>query len=320
MGQARDVNVGTGRLDEKREAQVQKRECESSDASHRDGLVRSSEEGSVMELERRDRPGTETEEHRQRMNLLPQGKSFVISKREVKNAWERVRKNGGAGGVDGQEIWMFEKNCQKNLYKIWNRMSSGSYNPKAVRRVEIPKKGGGVRPLGIPTVTDRVAQEVVRARLEPELEKIFHQDSWGYRPGKSAIEAVATCRSRNWEESWVLDVDIQKFFDTIDHELLMRAVRKHCQEKWMVMYIERWLKAPIQYADGNQVQNEKGTPQGGVISPLLANLYLHYAFDAWMNREHPDTKFERYADDIVTHCRTEEQVLILSDRHRFILR
>jgi group II intron reverse transcriptase/maturase len=241
------------------------------------------------------------------MNPQSQSKPFAISKREVKAAWERVRKKGGAGGVDEQGIREFCKNLSGNLYKIWNRMSSGSYQPQAVRRVEIPKKDGTKRALGIPTVSDRVAQEVVRARLEPELERIFHQDSWGYRPGKSAQEAIATSRRRSWEYDWVLDVDIEKFFDTIDHELLMKAVKKHCREKWMVMYVERWLKAPVQFSDGSQERNERGTPQGGVISPLLANLYLHYAFDEWMKRLHPEMKYERYADDIIVHCRTEEE-------------
>lgn len=234
-------------------------------------------------------------------------KPFEITKREVFNAWKRVKANKGAAGVDEESIAAFECKLPKNLYKLWNRMSSGSYFPQAVRRVEIPKKDGSTRPLGIPTVYDRIAQEVVRARLEVPLELIFHKDSYGYRPGKSAIDAVRSCRERNWKYDWVLDVDIQKFFDTIPHELLLKAVHKHCTEKWMVLYIERWLKAPIQHQDGSIVGSEQGTPQGGVISPLLANLYLHYAFDKWMEREHPTVKFERYADDLVCHCTTQEQ-------------
>jgi len=241
------------------------------------------------------------------MTLSMGAKPFEVTKREVYAAWLRVRANKGAGGVDGESVEKFEAKLSKNLYKLWNRMSSGSYFPKAVRRVEIPKKDGNTRPLGIPSVYDRIAQEVVRARLEPAVERVFHPDSYGYRPGKSAIEAVRTCRERNWQYSWVLDVDIQKFFDTIDHNLLLRAVEKHCKEKWMLLYIERWLKAPIRYADGREETSERGTPQGGVISPLLANLYLHYAFDCWITKSYPMVSFERFADDIVIHCHNEAQ-------------
>jgi group II intron reverse transcriptase/maturase len=173
--------------------------------------------------------------------------------------------------------------------------------------VEIPKEDGKTRPLGIPTISDRVAQEVVRARLEPVVEKFFHRDSYGYRPNKSAPQAVGSCRQRCWEYDWVIDVDIQKFFDTIDHELMMKAVRKHTSEPWMVLYIERWLKAPVEHPGGKVEESVRGTPQGGVISPLLANLYLHYAYDAWMERTFPGVKFERYADDIVIHCESKEQ-------------
>jgi group II intron reverse transcriptase/maturase len=226
---------------------------------------------------------------------------------ELSHAWRRVRAKGGIGGVDGQSIKSFEEKLENNLYKLWNRMSSGSYHPKAVQRVEIPKGDGKKRPLGIPTITDRIAQEVVRARLEIGVEGIFHQDSYGYRPNKSALEAVKTCRERCWKYDWVLDVDIQKFFDTIDHELMMKAVNHLKPEKWMVLYIERWLKAPVQHSNGEIEETTKGTPQGGVISPLLANLYLHYAFDSWLGREYPEAKFERYADDLVIHCVTKEQ-------------
>jgi len=234
-------------------------------------------------------------------------KPFEVSKREVFEAWKRVKANKGASGVDGTSIDKFEGRLSKNLYKLWNRMSSGSYFPAAVRRVEIPKKDGSKRPLGIPTIFDRIAQEVVRARLDETLDPIFHEDSYGYRKGKSAIDAVATSRRRNWNYDWVLDVDIQKFFDTIDHTLLMKAVYQHCKEKWMIIYIERWLNAPVEYEDGRQETNEKGTPQGGVVSPLLANLFLHYAFDKWLVREYPSVKFERYADDIVIHCPSESE-------------
>jgi RNA-directed DNA polymerase len=242
-----------------------------------------------------------------RMTSPNQAKPFNVSKREVFAAWKRVKANGGAGGIDGESLEKFEEKLSKNLYKLWNRMSSGSYFPQGVRRVEIPKKDGTSRPLGIPTVYDRVAQEVVRARLSERLEPIFHEDSYGYRPRKSAIDAVGVCRERNWKYDWVLDVDIRKFFDTIDHELLMKAVEKHSSEKWMILYVERWLKAPIHHADGRKEVVGKGTPQGGVVSPVLANLYLHYAFDMWMAREYPTTKFERFADDVTIHCESESE-------------
>lgn len=234
-------------------------------------------------------------------------RAFAVSQEEIRLAWLQVKKKGGKGGVDGESINSFEQKLEKNLYKLWNRMSSGSYHPKAVRRVEIPKGNGETRSLGIPTILDRVAQQVVRAQLEKVLEPIFHQDSYGYRKNQSAPAAVKNCRSRCWSYDWVLDVDIRKFFDTIDHELMMKAVRHHCPEKWAQMYIERWLKAKVQHADGHIEEPTRGTPQGGVISPLLANLYLHYAFDMWMSREYPETKFERYADDMAIHCKTEEQ-------------
>ena len=246
------------------------------------------------------------EEKLNRMKFLNQAKPNDISKREVYEAWKAVKANKGAEGVDGESIETFESNLSKNLYKLWNRMSSGSYFPKAVRRVEIPKKDGSKRPLGIPAVCDRVAQEVVRQRLEKVVEPLFHEDSYGYRPRKSAIDAVRVCRERNWKYDWVLDVDIRKFFDTINHELLLKAVRIHVREKWEVLYIERWLKAPVQYSDGRLEANTQGTPQGGVISPLLANLFLHYAFDRWMARKHPSAKFERFADDVVIHCQSLE--------------
>lgn len=281
---------------------------ENSDASLRDGLISSSCEGSVMELERRGQLGTVKECQHERMSIPEQRRRvFGVSQEEVELAWRRVRAKGGVGGVDGESIKSFEIKLEKNLYKIWNRMSSGSYHPKAVLRVEIPKGDGKMRPLGIPTIMDRVAQEVVRMRLEVVVEKFFHKDSYGYRPNKSAPEAVKTCRERCWKYDWVLDVDIQKFFDTIDHELMLKAVEKHCTEKWMVLYITRWLKAPVQHKDGKIEETNRGTPQGGVISPLLANLYLHYAFDYWMERSFPEVKFERYADDIVIHCKSKEQ-------------
>ena len=249
------------------------------------------------------------------MNKPQIAKSFCIDKREVVEAWNRVRKNKGAAGMDNQTLEQFEANLKTNLYTVWNRMSSGSYIPKPVRRVEIPKGDGTKRPLGIPTVRDRVAQEVVRARLERRLEACFHADSYGFRPGRSAIEAVGTCRKRCFNYGWVIDVDIEKYFDTIDHEKMMKAVKFHCQskeEKWIVMYIERWLKAGV-YHDGEVHETEKGTPQGGIISPLLGNLYLHYAFDLWMDRTYPENPFERYADDIIIHCKSAEDARKIKD-------
>ena len=207
---------------------------------------------------------------------MDKAKPFCISKREVWEAYKRVKANQGGAGVDEQSIASYEGELANNLYKLWNRLSSGSYFPPPVRRVEIPKGDGGRRPLGIPTVADRVAQTVVKGRLEEQVEKLFHPDSYGYRPGKSAIQAIGVARERCWRSDWVLDVDIKGFFDNIDHELLMRAVRKHANCQWVVLYVERWLKAPVQLADGTLVNPGRGTPQGGVISPLLANLFLHY--------------------------------------------
>jgi len=238
---------------------------------------------------------------------MNQAKPYSISKHAVWEAYKRVKSNQGAAGVDGVSIQEFEKRLKDNLYKIWNRMSSGSYFSPAVRRVEIPKKNGGKRPLGIPTVADRIAQMVVKMNLEPKVEPYFHPDSYGYRPKKSAIEAVGQARKRCWRNDWVVDIDIKGFFDNLDHELLMRAVRKHTDEKWVLLYIERWLVAPIELEDGTQISRQKGTPQGGVISPLLSNIFLHYAFDNWMRKNHPGIVFERYADDIVVHTKTEEE-------------
>jgi group II intron reverse transcriptase/maturase len=238
---------------------------------------------------------------------LDKAKPFSIAKWEVWAAFSRVKSNHGAAGVDGQSIEEFEKDLSNNLYKLWNRMSSGSYFPPPVRRVNIPKPDGGSRPLGIPTVMDRVAQMVVKRRLEPKVEPYFHKDSYGYRPGKSAIEAVGKARERCWRYYWVIDLDIKSFFDTIDHKLLMRAVEKHISCKWMLLYIERWLKVPVQLKNGRRVERVTGTPQGGIISPLLANLFLHYAFDRWMEKRFPKIPFERYADDIICHCVSEKQ-------------
>jgi group II intron reverse transcriptase/maturase len=232
-------------------------------------------------------------------------KPYVISKQLVWEAYKRVKANRGAAGVDGQSLEAFEKDLKGNLYKVWNRMSSGSYFPPPVRLVEIPKASGGTRPLGIPTVADRIAQTVVKKVLEPEVEPKFHPDSYGYRPNRSAHDAVAVARQRCWDASWVVDLDIKSFFDSLDHDLVMRAVAHHTDVPWVRLYIQRWLRAAVQMPDGTRVERTRGTPQGGVISPLLANLFLHYAFDLWMNRSFPAVRFERYADDIVVHCRTE---------------
>jgi len=194
-------------------------------------------------------------------------KPFDIPKREVWEAFKKVKANRGAAGVDGQSIAEFEAGLADNLYKLWNRLSSGSYFPPPVRRVDIPKASGGTRPLGIPTVADRVAQEVVRRYLEPRLEPVFHASSYGYRPGRSAIDAVRTARQRCWRYDWVLDIDIEAFFDSIDHELLLRAVRRHTDCPWVRLYVERWLKAPMQREDGTVEPREAGTPQGGVVTP-----------------------------------------------------
>lgn len=225
-----------------------------------------------------------------------------ISKDAVAEAYQRVKQNGGSAGVDGQSIEDFEENLENNLYKIWNRMSSGSYMAPPVKQVEIAKSDGKVRQLGIPTVSDRVAQMVVKMSLEPLLEPHFHDDSYGYRPGKSAHDALAQARQRCWRYDWVIDLDIKGFFDNLDHDLVMKAVEVHTREKWHLLYIERWLKAPVQTIGGELEERRLGTPQGGVISPLLANLFLHYGFDEWMKRNYPDNPFERYADDCLIHC------------------
>ncbi len=238
---------------------------------------------------------------------MDKAKPFCIPKREVWEAYKRVKANQGAAGVDGQSIAEFEKDLKNNLYRIWNRMSSGSYFPPAVRRVDIPKGDGRTRPLGIPTVSDRIAQMVILRYLESRLEPVFHPDSYGYRPGRSAHDALAMARQRCWRHDWVLDLDIKGFFDEIDWVLLMRAVRWHTDCAWVLLYIERWLRAPVQMPDDTLVNREKGSPQGAVVSPILANLFLHYAFDRWMQRRCPARPFERYADDAIIHCDSESQ-------------
>ncbi len=240
-----------------------------------------------------------------------EAKPFRISKQVVWEAYKRVRANRGAAGVDDESVEKFESNLKNNLYKIWNRMSSGTYFPPPVRTVAIPKKDGGERKLGIPTVSDRIAQTVVKMYLEPIVEPQFHRDSYGYRPKKSATEAIKVARDRCWRFEWVIDLDVKGFFDNLDHELVMRAVKRYTDCRWIMLHVERWLKAAVQLQDGTLVAREKGTPQGGVISPLLANTFLHLAFDTWMTETHPEVPFERYADDIIAHCRTEEQALAI---------
>ena len=230
-----------------------------------------------------------------------QSKPFKIDKVTVYRAYLLVKKNKGCAGVDGKSIEKFDKELSKNLYKIWNRMSSGSYFPKPVKEVKIPKDKNSFRSLGIPTVEDRIAQMVVKIIIEPGIDGLFSKSSFGYRPGKSAFQALDKAKENSWRHPWVIDLDIKGFFDNIDHELMMKAVKHHVKEKWILLYVERWLKAKMLNADGELIAKDKGTPQGGVLSPLLANLYLHYGFDLWIKRNYPETQFERYADDIVIH-------------------
>jgi RNA-directed DNA polymerase len=235
-------------------------------------------------------------------------KSFAIPKRLVWEAYQRVAANKGAAGVDGQSIEDFEADLRDNLYKIWNRMSSGSYFPPPVMAVEIPKPhGGGTRVLGVPTVADRIAQTVVALQLEARTESMFHEDSYGYRPNRSALDAVEVCRTRCQKKDWVIDLDVAKFFDSVDHDLMVRAVEANTDQRWVVLYVKRWLTAPLALPDGTLLERDRGTPQGSAVSPVLANLFLHYAFDAWMEREFSSVTFERYADDAVVHCVTEKQ-------------
>jgi group II intron reverse transcriptase/maturase len=233
-------------------------------------------------------------------------KPFMIEKWRVYEAYKAVKSSKGAAGVDGQTIEQFEADLKGNLYKIWNRMSSGTYFPPPVRAVSIPKKNGGERILGVPTVSDRIAQMVVKQLIEPDLDPIFLPDSYGYRPGKSALDGIAVTRKRCWQYEWVLEFDIKGLFDNIEHELLLKAIRKHVRCKWALLYIERWLTAPMEQ-NGSITERTRGTPQGGVISPILSNLFLHYAFDLWMKRTHPDLPWCRYADDGLVHCRTEDE-------------
>ena len=265
-----------------------------------------------MDLERRGRAVSAREPaNPQGEEPARRAKPFELSKRLVWEAYKRVKANRGAAGVDEQSLQEFEGALADNLYRLWNRMASGSYFPPPVKAVAIPKKSGGERVLGVPTVSDRIAQTVVKLMLEPELEPHFHEDSYGYRPGKSAHQAIAVTRQRCWQHDWVLEFDIRGLFDNIDHRLLMKAVRHHTDCKWVSLYIERWLTAPMLGADGVEQQRTRGTPQGGVVSPLLANLFLHYAFDRWMERTFPTLPFCRYADDGLIHCRSQAQARLV---------
>lgn len=245
---------------------------------------------------------------------MKETKPYSISKRAVITAYEKVKANRGTYGIDEQSIEDFEKKLNNNLYKIWNRMSSGSYFPKPVKAVAIPKKNGGTRILGIPTVEDRIAQMVVKLYFEPNVESIFYEDSYGYRPNKSAIQAIEVTRTRCWRKDWVLEFDIKGLFDNIRHDYLMEMVKLHTKEEWILLYIQRWLVAPFQMEDGTVVPRTSGTPQGGVISPVLANLFLHYVFDDFMVKEFPSIPWARYADDGIAHCVSLKQAKYLKRR------
>lgn len=234
-------------------------------------------------------------------------KPFDIPKQRVWDAYKRIKANGGGAGVDHESLEDFDRNVSGNLYKIWNRLSSGSYFPPAVKGILIPKKQGGTRTLGIPTVSDRIAQMTIKLMFEPLIEPCFLEDSYGYRPNKSALEAIGITRKRCWKYDWVIEFDIKALFDNIDHSLLMKAVRHHTDNKCILLYVERWIKAALKLPDGTVQSRNKGTPQGAVISPLLSNLYLHYVFDMWMTRNHPAALWCRYADDGICHCKTKEQ-------------
>jgi RNA-directed DNA polymerase len=244
----------------------------------------------------------------------PSGKPFSISKQEVWRAWEKVRANKGAAGADGVSLEEFGADLKNNLFKVWNRMSSGSYFPPPVKAVEIPKAHGpGTRTLGVPTVADRIAQTVAAARIEAAAEPVFHPGSFGYRPGRSALDAVGACRENCWDHDWVIDLDIASFFDSVPWDLILRAVQAHVDLPWVILYVKRWLAAPMLMPDGTLAARDRGTPQGSAVSPVLANLFMHYALDTWLAREFPDCPFERYADDAVVHCRSRSEALEVLD-------
>lgn len=246
------------------------------------------------------------------MISLTQSKTQPISKEAVWVAFGKVKSKGGSAGVDGITIEKVSSNPKKYLYPVWNRLASGSYHPPAVKQVAIPKVDGSERLLGIPTVCDRVAQMVIREELERLVEPHFSEHSYGYRPRRSAKQAVQRCKENCMTHDWVIALDIKGFFDNIDHELLLKAVRHYTDEKHILLYVARWLKAEVQLPDGSIRKNtEKGTPQGGVISPLLANIFMDIVFDKWMERYYPGVPFERYADDIVIHCESFKPALRL---------
>lgn len=240
-------------------------------------------------------------------------KSQPITRLMVWSAYKEVRRNKGSSGIDNMTWQWLEKNRRYELYKLWNRLTSGSYFPKAVKEVSIPKKDGSKRKLGIPTLLDRIAQQVVRAHLEKIMEPQFHDSSYGYRPNRSCHDAVKQSCSNCFNHDFVIDLDIKSFFDSIDHQMLLKAVGHYCKDRWVTLYIERWLKAGIEQENGERIDRITGTPQGGVISPLLANIFMHVCFDKWMDKHHPEKPFERYADDVVVHCKTEKQA-------KFVLR
>lgn len=292
--------------------------AESTDARYWDGAACSSDEASVIEVERRSsikqpegRPQLQSQEEGR-----VQAKPFDIDKWLIVKAYQLVKKNAGAAGVDRQTLNDFDQDLKSNLYKIWNRMSSGSYMPPPVRAVSIPKKSGGERVLGIPTVSDRIAQMVVKLQLEPQVEPHFLPDSYGYRPNKSAIQAIEVTKKRCWRYPWVLEFDIRGLFDNIRHDLLLKAVDKHATTPWEKLYIRRWLTAPLVDAEGNVMERTKGTPQGGVISPVLANLFLHYTFDRWLSQHFPSIAWCRYADDGLLHCSSLKQARFLLSKLR----
>ena len=239
--------------------------------------------------------------------MNPSTKPFVISKPLVLQAYYKVKANKGSPGIDGESIEAFEGSLKNNLYRIWNRMSSGCYFPPPVKAVPIPKKSGGMRILGVPTVSGRVAQMVVKMVLEPILEPVFDEDSYGYRPGRSAHDAIAVTRKRCWNYDWIVEFDVKGLFDNIRHDLLLKALRKHCRIEWVLLYVQRWLQAPLETSDGIQDKRSCGTPQGGVVSPILANLFLHYTFDVWVRKTLLGVPFCRYADDGLLHCKSERQ-------------
>jgi RNA-directed DNA polymerase len=251
--------------------------------------------------------------------VLDRPKPFDIPKVLVWKVYNVVKANKGGAGVDRESLEEFDKKRDKNLYKIWNRLSSGSYFPPAVRGVEIPKKQGGTRLLGVPTVSDRIAQMTIKLMFEPYVEPHFLEDSYGYRPNKSALDTVGVTRKRCWQYDWLIEFDIRGLFDNIDHELLMKAVRHHTENKSILLYVERWIKAPLELPDGTIKNRDSGTPQGGVISPLLSNLFLHYVFDIWMTKNYPEAKWCRYADDGICHTQTKEQAetLLVELKQRF---